>query len=92
MVENAIRHGIGKRSEEGLIEIAAAAANGDLVLSVKDNGPGYAPTSEGGVGLANTRDRLETLFGEAARLDVVNADERGTMATVRFPLRRRLDA
>ena len=91
LVENAIRHGIGKRSEEGLIEIAAASANGDLMLSVKDNGPGYAPTSEGGVGLENTRDRLETLFGEAAKIDVINADGSGTVATVRFPLRRRLD-
>jgi LytS/YehU family sensor histidine kinase len=92
LVENAIRHGIGKRSEEGVIEITAAAANGELMLSVKDNGPGYASTSEGGVGLANTRDRLATLFGEAAKLDVINADGEGTVATVRFPMRRRLDA
>ena len=92
LVENAIRHGIGKRSEEGLIEIVAAAANGDLMLSVKDNGPGYAATSEGGVGLENTRDRLGTLFGEAAKLEIINAAEGGTMATVRLPLRRQLNA
>jgi len=92
LVENAIRHGVGRRSEKGLIEIAATAATGDLVLSVKDNGPGYAVTSEGGVGLANTRDRLATLFGAAAKLNVIKADTCGTLATVRFPLRRRLDA
>jgi len=91
LVENAIRHGIGKRSEEGLIEIAAAASNGDLVLSVRDNGPGYAATSERGVGLENTRDRLGTLFGEAAKLEVFNADAGGTVATVRLPLRKRID-
>ena len=92
LVENAVRHGAGKRSEKGLIEIAAAAANGDLVLSVRDNGPGYVAASEGGVGLANTRARLETLFGEAAELNVSNANGCGTVATVRFPLRRRVDA
>lgn len=92
LVENAIRHGIGKRSEAGLIEIAAATANGELRLSVRDNGPGYAVTSENGVGLENTRDRLGTLFGEAAKLEVDNADEGGTVATVRLPLRRRSDA
>ena len=92
LVENAIRHGVGKRSEEGRIEITAAAANGELVLSVRDNGPGYAATSEGGVGLENTRDRLRTLFDRAAKLDVIDANGRGTVATIRFPLRRRLDA
>ena len=90
LVENAVRHGAGKRSEKGLIEIAAAAANGDLVLSVRDNGPGYAAASEGGVGLANTRARLETLFGKAAELNVANANEGGTVATVRLPLQRRV--
>jgi signal transduction histidine kinase len=92
LVENAIRHGVGKLAEQGRIEIAAAATNRDLVLSVKDNGPGYASTSYGGVGLANTRDRLATLFGEAAKLEVINANGRGTVATVRFPLRRCSDA
>lgn len=92
LVENAVRHGVGKRSEEGVIEISAAAVNGDLLLTVMDNGPGYVTVSDAGVGLANTRARLETLFGEAAKLNVSNASGGGTVATVRFPLRRRVDA
>jgi len=91
LVENAVRHGVSKRSEAGLIEIVAASANGDLLLSVTDNGPGYIVGSESGVGLANTRARLETLFADAAQLDVKNAEGRGTVAIVRFPLRRRVD-
>lgn len=91
LVENAIRHGIAKRSEDGLIEIAATWAHGVLMLSVKDNGPGYMLTSESGVGLENTRARLATLFGEAAKLEVFNADGGWTVATVRLPLRRQID-
>ena len=91
LVENAVRHGVSKRSEAGLIEIVATPLNGDLLLTVRDNGPGYITGSESGVGLANTCARLETLFGDAAQLDVKNAKGRGTVAMVRFPLRRRVD-
>jgi len=88
MVENAVRHGVAKRSEAGLIEITGRESNGKLVLSVRDNGPGYVGASDVGVGLANTRARLETLFGEAGQLEVFNAEAGGTIATLRFPLRR----
>lgn len=89
LVENAVRHGVAKRSHSGLIELRARESNGDLVLSVHDNGPGYSPGPNVGVGLANTRARLETLFGEAGELRVVN-DDGGTIALVRFPLKRPL--
>ena len=88
LVENAIRHGVSKRGEAGLIEIAGRESDSTLLLSVRDNGPGYFAEAAIGVGLANTRARLETLFGDAARLDVLNAEGGGTIATVSFPLRR----
>jgi signal transduction histidine kinase len=91
LVENAIRHGVAKRSEAGLIEVAALESEGDVLLSVWDNGPGYNPVSDGGVGLANTRARLETLFGETGRLEVSAAPAGGTIAMVRFPMRRAVD-
>lgn len=93
LVENAIRHGVAKRSDAGIIEVAASASDDELVLSVRDDGPGYSPESgNAGVGLANTRARLETLFGDAGRLQFTAADGAGTIATVRFPLRRHTDA
>ena len=79
---------MGWRSEAGLIEITGQESNGELVLSVRDNGPGYVAASDAGVGLVNTRTRLETLFGEAGRLGVLNAEGGGTIATLRFPSRR----
>ena len=74
-----------------MIEVEVRESHGDLVLSVQDNGPGYRPTSGTGVGLANTRARIETLFGERGQFQVVQAEGGGTIATVRFPLRRRVD-
>lgn len=91
LVENAIRHGVAKRSEAGIIEITVREEDSNLMLSVRDNGPGYHPVSDAGVGLANSRARLETLFGDAAQLQVLNAGGGGTIATVSFPLRRRVD-
>ncbi|HKC63470.1 MAG TPA: histidine kinase [Pyrinomonadaceae bacterium] len=88
LVENAIRHGVSKRDEAGPIEIAGRESDDKLVLSVRDNGPGYFAESAVGVGLANTRARLETLFGSAGRLDILNAEGGGTIATVSFPLRK----
>ena len=93
LVENAIRHGIAKRSEAGTIEVSASAVEGLLVLTVTDDGPGYREEqTERGVGLANVRARLETLFGDAGRLELRRGETGGTIATVRLPLRRGPDA
>jgi len=91
LVENAVSHGVAKRGDSGLIEIIARESNGELVLIVQDNGPGYRPAPGVGVGLTNTRARLETVFGEAGKLQVAEAEGGGTIATVRFPLRRQAD-
>jgi signal transduction histidine kinase len=89
LVENAVRHGVAKRSDSGTIEVAARRDDDSLVLVVEDDGPGYrAENGDAGVGLANTRARLETLFGAAARLQIERAERGGTIATLRFPLRR----
>src|SRR5262249_57552562 len=58
IVENAVRHGIGKSSAAGKIQITAARVNGMLELKVEDDGPGLPPdglTTSRGIGLANTR-------------------------------------
>ena len=93
LVENAIRHGVAKRSDAGAVEVAARVDGDVLMLSVRDDGPGYrAETGEAGVGLANTRARLETLFGGAGQLQITEAEGGGTVATLRFPLRRTASA
>lgn len=90
VVENAIRHGLAKRSDAGLIELKAQENSGSLQLSVQDDGPGYRPTSNRGVGIANTRARLKTLFGDAGELEMLNVESGGTMAKLCLPLRRQV--
>lgn len=91
LVENAIRHGISRRPGPGLIRVEAGIVGGDCIeLRVLDTGPGVGsrPSPEGtGVGLANTRARLEQLYGPEAELTLSTRPEGGACATVRLPLR-----
>lgn len=90
IVENAIRHGIGRSSSAGKISITAAASGGAVRLRVQDDGPGLVPggSSEGqGIGLANTRARLHQLYGEEAKLDIQNGEHGGVAVTISIPSR-----
>lgn len=91
LVENALRHGLAERAEEGSIKIGARHEGGELVLSVRDDGVGLRGADAGvrgqGLGLANTRERLATLYGDRARLELAANPEGGTTATVRLPYR-----
>jgi two-component system, LytTR family, sensor kinase len=87
LVENALRHGIARRADAGLVRISGRREGEQLVLTVRDDGPGLPPAPEApaGVGLSNTRARLEALYGAAATLHVANAEGGGVIATVRLP-------
>lgn len=88
LVENAIRHGLARRAAATRLEIAARREGGDLVLAVTDDGPGAGAELRFGVGLANTRERLATLYGrDRARLTLETASAGGTVATIRLPYR-----
>ncbi len=63
-----------------------------LELWVSDNGPGVRPAAASGVGLDNTRERLRTLYGEAARLTLSDRSNGGTIARIVLPLRLVADA
>jgi two-component system, LytTR family, sensor kinase len=88
LVENAIRHGIADRETGGVIDISAERQNGMLHLQVRDNGPGLN-VSRGnlpeGVGLSNTRSRLEYLYGSGSRFEVCEAEEGGLVVAAEFP-------
>jgi signal transduction histidine kinase len=88
LVENAVRHGIAQRVEAGEVSITAVRDGDDLVLTVEDDGPGYRDEqATAGLGLANTRERLEVLYGGRARLRVEARPGGGTIATIRIPYR-----
>jgi signal transduction histidine kinase len=92
IVENAIRHGIAPRSTPGQIEIQAKHLDNMLRIRVRDNGPGLSPNQNGhrkngkGLGLANTRARLEQLYGDAHHFELVNAPDGGLIVTLDIPL------
>ena len=88
IVENAIRHGIGRSSSAGRILISASKINGTVELRVQDDGPGLRPSDssqEEGIGLANTRARLQQLYGQNARLEIENCDRGGVVVTMNIP-------
>jgi len=91
LVENSIRHAIAARVEGGLIEIRARRSQDDLILDVRDNGPGLtAPRPQqggAGVGLANTRSRLEHLYGARQRLQFEQPAGGGLAVIVTIPFR-----
>ncbi len=67
LVENAIRHGVARRSGAGRVKVRALRRDGRLELVVIDDGPGL-PVDGGqappeGVGLSTTRERLEQIYG-----------------------------
>jgi LytS/YehU family sensor histidine kinase len=97
IVENAIAHGHGG---DGVcrITVRVLVEEGQLVLEVSDEGPGFDPgmlwaaakSEHGrGIGIRNTRERLESLYGDGASLHLENVDETtnsGARVTVRIPL------
>jgi two-component system LytT family sensor kinase len=77
MVENAIEHGIRKRAAGGRLRVGAARNNGRLTLSVYNDGPRLPEDwqQQGtGIGIANVRARLHSLYGETCALDIENRD------------------
>ncbi len=87
LVENAVQHGIAAVAGPGLLVIAARRDAQFLQLEIRDNGPGLAQTSidrRQGIGLANTRARLQRLYGERHGFELQAAD--GLTVRVRIPV------
>ena len=91
IVENAIRHGVAPRSTKSTIEIRARRRNGQVELQVRDDGPGMdearKETAFNGIGLSNTRARLDKLYGAAHSFHLSSPDGGGTQVTITIPFR-----
>jgi sensor histidine kinase YesM len=85
LVENAVKHGLEPKVEGGRLEIGAEIVNGQLAVHVLDTGIGFMPKGEGGVGLANVRERLKALYKDRAELIISVPPAGGTCATIKVP-------
>ena len=77
IVENAIRHGMTSRAERGHVAVRATRNGAVLTLEVSDDGPGLPKTpaaGNGGIGLANTRERLARLYGSASSVAIIDGE------------------
>ncbi|HET6268379.1 MAG TPA: histidine kinase [Acidobacteriota bacterium] len=95
LVENSIRHGISDQRGPGKVEIDAERENGMLLVRVRDNGKGLpengAEVAEG-IGLKNTRARLEYLYGSHYRFEMRRTPESsGLEVTLAIPFHEDAD-
>lgn len=90
LVENAIRHGLEPMVRPGTLTIEADADGDTIWLRVRDDGAGFPKNWQrrDGVGLANTRSRLDRLYGEQAALTIRDNPGGGVLVDVYIPLRR----
>jgi LytS/YehU family sensor histidine kinase len=88
IVENAIRHGLGRSEHPVNISVRAAVEAAVLHLTVTDDGPGAnGGAFDGpGIGLRNTRDRVRRLYGDRAALRAENRLPHGVRVTIQLPL------
>lgn len=87
LVENAIRHGIEPLIEGGEISVRVEQVKDKLQVLVMDSGRGISGGShpDGGLGLANIRERLEAIYGRRARLILEENRPSGIKATIEVP-------
>ncbi|MFT7560755.1 MAG: two-component system LytT family sensor kinase [Flavobacteriales bacterium] len=82
IVENSIKHAIAPSTSDGHIVIESAIVNDALIISVSDDGPGMNVTScsnkkQVGIGMKNTRERLEGFYGLNHSLEYINIESGG---------------
>ncbi len=90
LVENAIKHGIGPRPTPGEIAVRARRDGAMLELDVQDNGVGLSAARltdfNRGVGLSNTRSRLDHLYGSLHRFEFRQPAEGGLLVCIAIPM------
>lgn len=94
LVENAVHHGIDSAHGSGTVDIQVSCRAEMLWLRVRNSGAGQGNERNGngqdGIGLGNTRARLQRLYGEQHRFELRTEDNGGTVAEVGIPFQLNL--
>jgi len=89
LIENAIKYAITPSEEGGTLRIAARVQHGTLAMQLSDTGPGLGNGDNGqkssGVGLKNTRERLQQLYGDEQAFTLAPNEPTGLIVTVNIP-------
>jgi len=90
LAENAIKHAIAVQEQGGIIMVSVSRFADDLLIKIADNGPGAEITDgnlyrESGVGLVNTRERLQALYHDRFSLVVSHNQPSGINVNIRMP-------
>ena len=92
LVENALKHGLSSHRRGGVVTIRAYIEQGQLHLSVSDNGKGMSPdladaSLRRGIGLTNIRERLKSIYGDAQEFHLESVQGKGTTVRMILPVR-----
>lgn len=90
LVENSIKHGLGRKVGEGRITITASRQAGHAIIDIIDNGVGITnerleSTTEHGIGLKNVNERLRVIYGANYQLRLQSVPGQGTRARIEIP-------
>ncbi len=89
LIENAIKYAITPSEEGGTLRISARVQHKTLILQVSDSGPGLGNGNNGqkssGVGLKNTRERLQQRYGDAQAFTLAPNEPTGLRITINIP-------
>lgn len=100
LVENACKHGIQAVDGKGVVKISATVIDGNLRVSVQDNGKGMVPeklrevlismrnenTSGTSIGIRNVYCRLELYYNDLVRFDIYSKPDQGTTVFFEIPV------
>ncbi len=86
IVENSIRHGISKQAAPGKVSIEAKRYDNNLEMTVMDTGAGFSENqNEEGIGLSNTRKRLDKMYNSSYSFHVERSPKNETIVKITIP-------
>ncbi len=89
LIENAMKYAITPSEDGGTLRISARVQHNTLIIQISDSGPGLGNGNNGqkscGVGLKNTRERLQQLYGDGQAFTLAPNEPTGLRITINIP-------